>query len=167
MAAIQDFLEADHRRLESLLDRACVEADRIEPAAYDEFRLGLLRHIAIEEKVLLAEAKRLRGGEPLPAAARLRLDHAAIAAVLAARPIPEFVRELRALLDVHNVVEEGPDGVYAQCERLAGDGLPALLERVYAVPAVRVAPYSPPERIRGEIARALRSAWAPRGGRPA
>lgn len=167
MAAIQDFLEADHRRLEALLDRACADAGQVEREAFDAFREGLLRHIAIEEKVLLAEAKRLRGGEALPAAAQLRLDHAAIASILAARPTCEFIDELRALLGVHNTLEEGPDGVYAQCESLAGDGRPALLERIHAVPPVRVAPYSPPERIRREISRALRSAWAARGGRPA
>jgi hypothetical protein len=167
VAGIRDFLEHDHRELEALLASACADADRIDMDAFGLFRERLLRHIAIEEKVLLAEAKRLRGGVPLPAAAQLRDDHAAIAAILAARPTREFVGELTALLDAHNRVEEGTEGVYAECERLAADGLPALLERVRAVPPVRVAPYSPPERIRGEITRALRKAWASRGGRPA
>ena len=44
--------------------------------AYDLFRRGLLRHIAMEEKVLLPEARRLRGGSPLAIAVRLRADHA-------------------------------------------------------------------------------------------
>lgn len=162
MSAIHDFLEADHRRLDALFARATADPANIERAAYDEFREGLLRHIAMEEKVLLAEARRLRGGAPLPAAAQLRLDHAAIAAILAARPIPEFVGELRALLALHNRIEEGPEGVYAQCERLAGDGVAALLDRLRAVPPVRVAPYADPERIRGEIGRALKAARAAR-----
>ena len=163
MTAIRDFLEADHRRLEALLERACADPADVAREPFDAFREGLLRHIAIEEKVLLAEAKRLRGGAPVVAAARLRLDHAAIAAILAARPIPEFVHELRALLNVHNTIEEGPAGVYAECERLAGEGVASLLERIHAVPPVRVAPYADPERIRGEITRALRSAYAARG----
>jgi SAM-dependent methyltransferase len=163
--AIHDFLAADHRRLEALFDRACADLERVERVAYDTFREGLLRHIAMEEKVLLAEAKRLRGGDPLGRAAQLRLDHAAIAAILAARPVPDLVRELRALLDAHDAIEEGADGVYAECERLCGDGVAALLERIRAVPPVRVAPYADPERIRGEITRALRSAYAARGAR--
>jgi hypothetical protein len=166
MAAIQDLLEADHRRLEALLERACADAEGVAGAAFDEFREGLLRHIAIEEKIILVVAKHLRGGEPLPAAAQLRLDHGALAAILAVPPLPEFVQELRALLDVHNLLEEGPDGVYAQCERLAGDGVVVLLERIRAVPPVRVAPYSDPERIRGRIRLAVQAAWAGRGGRP-
>src|SRR5262245_13655717 len=153
MGPIHDFLAADHERLSALLDAG----------AWEEFRAGLLRHIAIEEKVLLAEAKRLRGGAALPAAAQLRLDHAAIASMLAVRPAAWVLAELRALLEVHNVVEEGADGVYAQCERLAGEDLAALRARALAVPPVRLAPAIDPERIRGEIARAVKAAWAARG----
>jgi hypothetical protein len=153
MGSIHDLLAADHERLGALLDSG----------AWEEFRAGLLRHIAIEEKVLLAEAKRLRGGAPLPAAAQLRLDHAAIASMLAASPAPWILTELRALLEAHNGIEEGGDGVYAECERLSGEGLPALHARILAVPPVRLAPCIDPERIRGEIARAVRAAWAARG----
>jgi hemerythrin HHE cation binding domain-containing protein len=162
MSAIRDLLEKDHERLDALLARATADPERASKEPYDEFRAGLLRHIAIEEKVLLAEAKRLRGGEPLPQAAQLRLDHAAIAAILAAQPDAELVRELRALLTLHNRIEEGDDGVYAACERLAGGGLPALLARIEAVPPVRVAPYANPDRIRAEIRRALAAAYAAR-----
>jgi len=153
MGPIHDLLAADHQRLGALLDAG----------AWEEFRAGLLRHIAIEEKVLLAEAKRIRGGAPLPAAAQLRLDHGAIATMLAAAPAPWVLTELRALLDAHNVIEEGEGGVYAACERLAGESLSDLHARVLAVPPVRLAPVIDPERIRGEIARAVRAAWAARG----
>ncbi len=165
MGAIRDFLEADHVRLDALLTQATSDATRIDDVAFTEFRAGLLRHIAMEEKVLLAEARRLRNSEPLPAAAQLRLDHAAIAAILAARPNAELVGELRAILEVHNLVEEGEDGVYADCERLAGDGVAALLDQLRAVPPVRLAPYAPAARIAAEIGRALRSAHAVRKAR--
>src|SRR5215471_2449433 len=112
MGSIQTFLEQDHARLDALLSRAVADPARIDETAYAEFRAGLLRHIAMEEKVLLADAKSRRGGEPLPAAAQLRLDHAAIAAMLAARPDEELVADLRALLALHNRIEEGDDGVY-------------------------------------------------------
>ena len=47
--ALARFLLDDHRRLEALLDRAATD-----PAAYEAFREGLLRHIAMEEKVRFA-----------------------------------------------------------------------------------------------------------------
>lgn len=163
MAAIHDLLAADHERLAALLERVVAAEPAAALFAWQEFRAGLLRHIAIEEKVLLADAKRRRDGTPLPAAAQLRLDHAAIASMLAATPAPWLLAELRALLDAHNAVEEGAEGVYAQCERLAGEDLASLEARVLAVPPVRLAPCIDPERIRGEIARAVRSAWEARG----
>src|SRR6516225_4464762 len=44
MGPLTKFLEDDHRRLEALLERADTDV-----AAYEEFREGLLRHIAMEE----------------------------------------------------------------------------------------------------------------------
>ncbi len=158
MGSIQDFLEADHRRLEALLDRACADTDHVELSAYGEFRAGLLRHVAMEEKVLLADAKTRRRGARLPAAAQLRLDHAAIAAMLAAQPDARLVGDLRALLAIHDPLEEGDDGVYAQCERLAGAEADALLRRLHDVPPARPAPYSPHARIAAEIRRAIDAA---------
>jgi hypothetical protein len=46
----------------------------IDHATYAEFRAGLLTQIGMEEKILLPVAQRARGDEPLPTAARLRLD---------------------------------------------------------------------------------------------
>lgn len=163
MGPIHLLLSADHDRLGVLLGRALADERSVDRSAYEQFRAGLLRHIAIEEKVILAEARRVRRGEPLPAATQLRLDHAAISAMLAAAPAPWVLAELRALLEAHNALEEGDDGVYAQCERLVGDGVDDLRARALAVPPVRLAPCIDAERIRGEIARAIRSAWAARG----
>src|SRR5262245_30995230 len=75
--AIARLLGDDHARLAGLLARAAAD-----PAAYAAFRRGLLRHIAMEEKILLPTAQRARGGKPLPLAGRLRLDHGALAALL-------------------------------------------------------------------------------------
>jgi hypothetical protein len=68
--AIYRMLAADHARLDRLLDRATAATGRIDPASYDGFRRGLLKHIAMEEKILLPAAQRLNGGEPLAIAAR-------------------------------------------------------------------------------------------------
>src|SRR5690606_18715222 len=112
--AITRFLTADHARLDALLD-AATNQEPHDLDAYAEFRRGLLRHIGIEEKVLLPAAQRASGGTPLPVAARLRLDHGAIAALLVPTPNPVIVATLRHILAQHNPIEEGTGGLYPTC----------------------------------------------------
>ena len=50
---ITDFLVKDHGRLEGLLQSAVAHAGSVNQGAYDQFRAGLLRHIGMEEKILL------------------------------------------------------------------------------------------------------------------
>jgi hypothetical protein len=147
---IQRFLGDDHARLEALLARGLEDA-----AAYAAFRSGLLRHIGMEERVLLPAARRARGGEPLPAAARLRLDHGALAALLVPSPTPAIVRAIRGILARHNPIEEGPDGVYAICERLAGADLDALVAALGAFPDVPVSPHVDSDLATSALRRAL------------
>ena len=82
------FLAEDHMRLDGLLQRAVTDAGAINHAAYAAFRAGLLRHIGMEEKILLPAAQRWHGGTPLPLAAKLRLDLGALAALLVPTPTP-------------------------------------------------------------------------------
>ena len=126
---VATFLADDHRRLHALLRRAAFDEH-----AYVEFRAGLLRHIGMEEKILLPAARVARGGEPLAAAAQLRLDHGALAALLVPSPTPAILHAIEAILEVHNGLEEGPDGVYAACERLVGADCETLLSRLRAAP---------------------------------
>jgi hypothetical protein len=69
---IYRYLAEDHARIDDALQRATSRPETIEPAAYAEFRAGLLRHIGMEEKILLPAARTARGGEPLPIASKLR-----------------------------------------------------------------------------------------------
>ena len=62
----------------------------------------------MEEKILLPAAQRATGGEPLPAAARLRLDHGALAALLVPTPTPAILATMRGILARYNALEEGP-----------------------------------------------------------
>jgi hypothetical protein len=139
---IYRFLAEDHARLDGLLLGSVTEAGTINRAAYGEFRAGLLKHIGMEEKILLPAAQRVRGGEPVAAAAKLRLDHSALAALLVPTPTPAIIAALRAVLKAHNPLEEGPGGVYECCERLAGDEGEALLAQLRAAPDVPVAPHA-------------------------
>ncbi|HJS67185.1 MAG TPA: hemerythrin domain-containing protein, partial [Nitrospiraceae bacterium] len=93
---ITHFLLEDHRRLEGLLQSAVAQVGSVDQGTYDQFRAGLLRHIGMEEKILLPAAQRLRGGEPLPIASKLRLDHGAIASLLMPPPTASIIATIRA-----------------------------------------------------------------------
>lgn len=138
---IEQFMTEDHVRLDALLERAVPLKGAIDEEAYAEFREGLLRHIGMEEKVLLPEAKRLRGGEPMPIAQQLRREHGRLAALLVPPPTPERCERVREALALHNPLEEGPEGLYAQIDALAGAEGAAIVEKLRAQPRVPVAKY--------------------------
>jgi len=151
---IRQFLADDHRRLDALLDRAANCSSDDELAAYDEFRRGLLKHIGIEEKILLAAAQRLLG-KPLAQAERLRQDHGALVALLMPLPAPSVIRAIKAILAAHNPVEEGPDGVYDICERLAKDEADDLLASIQNAPEVPTRPNMTSPKILDAARRAM------------
>lgn len=154
---ITRFLTEDHDRLDALLRRASARAEEVERASFDEFRSGLLRHIALEEKILLPAARVARGGTPLPIARRLRVDHGAITSLLVPTPTPEIVAELRSILEPHNVAEEEPGGLYEACDGLLADQAATLLERMRAYPPVKVARYQDGPNVHRTAASALAS----------
>lgn len=151
---IHQFLTADHARLDALLARSTA-ADALDLVAYDQFRAGLLRHIAMEEKLLFAEARVRRGGEPLPITRRLHCDHAALASLLVPPPDHVLLRAVREILDEHNPLEEGDDGLYATCEQLIGNDMAAVLARMKALPPLRIAQHVDEPRIYEHIDRML------------
>ncbi len=114
------FFADDHRRLDSLLRKAVAGEGPLDRAAYEAFRGGLLRHIGMEEKVLFTAARAARAGEPLAIAARLRVDHGAIAAILVPTPTREIVARLLSVLGPHNRREEEPGGTYDACDAALG-----------------------------------------------
>ncbi len=154
---IFQFLARDHARLDSLLSRAFREPADVDLTSFGEFRQGLLRHIALEEKLLIPAVTAARGGEPLPFARRLRVDHGALAALLVPTPARSTADELRKILVPHNVVEEGPGGLYETCDAVLSElEKQALLERMLAYPPVRVARYRDGPRVCRTAEEALR-----------
>lgn len=121
IGAIEAFMTADHARLDNLLGGAEHQDGTIDAPTFAAFRGGLLRHIAMEEKILIPFARLKRGGEPLPVASALRIDHGRIAKLLVPTPDRGVCDALRAALAAHNPLEEGPDGLYAACDALVGD----------------------------------------------
>ncbi|MBM2805069.1 MAG: uncharacterized protein HW419_2962 [Deltaproteobacteria bacterium] len=134
------FLADDHARLDALLQRAGANPTAIDLSAYGEFRAGLLKHIGMEEKILLPAAQKRRGGEPLAVAAKLRLDHGALAALLVPTPTQAIVAAIRTILAAHNPIEEGPGGVYEECENVAGVEADQILRQLRDAPNVRAVP---------------------------
>lgn len=153
---IQKILGEDHHRLDLLLQRARGGGRAIDVEAYEAFRAGLLRHISQEERILLPTAQRLRGGDPLPVAVRLRADHAVLAALLVPRPTHAVLDTIASILQEHNPLEEGPTGAYASCERLAGEDEKTLVQQLENVPPVRLAPHVDGPHVDEHIERLLR-----------
>jgi hemerythrin HHE cation binding domain-containing protein len=152
------FLANDHARLAALLERAKADAGTINYDAYAEFRAGLLKHIAMEEKILLPAARRLRGGEALPIADKLRRDHGALAALLVPTPTPAIIAKIHAILVTHNDIEEGSGGVYEVCEKLAGDEAESLVAEMRRMSDIKLAPHVDGPQVMEATRRALERA---------
>lgn len=153
-AVLHAFLAHDHERLDALLDE-CRRAEGVDCLEkYDEFRRGLLRHIGIEERVLFPELRKRRGVTSLEQ--QLHRDHAALAALLVPPPARAEIEQITAILETHNRLEEDEGGLYEILEELAGEDLAALMERVHAIPAIPVAPFSDTPLLRRTIEQLLR-----------
>lgn len=139
---IEAFMTEEHLRLDRLL-LASERADgSIDDVTYSYFRASLLRHIAMEEKVLLPFA-RVQNHEPLAIARVLREEHGEIAKLLVRTPTAAIVHDLKVVLFRHDGLEEGPAGLYATCDRLAGSIARAeeIVERLKRQPQVPLAKY--------------------------
>lgn len=153
---LASWFAADHARLDGLLRRSVAGPGAFDLEAFEAFRGGLLRHIALEEKLLLPAIRKARGGEPLPVGRRLRVDHGAIASLLVPTPDAEIVAELRSILEPHNAIEEEPGGLYQACDELLAAEAEDLLERIRAYPPVKLARHNDGPGVVRTAAEALR-----------
>lgn len=153
LGRIHAYLSQDHARLDALLIRATSHPEIVDPESYAELRAGLLRHIAIEEKVLFAGARAHPDRVPKQLIDQLHADHAALASLLVPPPTHALLATLRGILEEHNPLEEGPGGVYDLCEQLAGDEVAAQLARMHAIPAVRASQHLDEPRVHEHIER--------------
>ncbi len=142
MGTLYEFLSGDHERLDDLLERAFSNPEAIDLKAYAEFRQGLLKHIGIEEKIILPAIARFQNGKQAEVAARLRLDHGALVALLVPPPTPAIAATIRSILQVHNALEEKEDGLYHLIDNLAGAETESLLEKVKTTPEVPALPHN-------------------------
>jgi GMP synthase-like glutamine amidotransferase len=137
------FFADDHRRLDAFLRQATARDGPIDLEAFASFRAGILRHIGMEEKALFTVARNARGGQPLDLAARLRVDHGAIAALLVPTPTREIVAKLRSVLEPHNRREEEPGGAYDAADAALGlEAAEHLVEELRSFPEPPLKPYN-------------------------
>lgn len=140
---LHQLFSQDHDRLDALLQRAIAGEGPIDLEPFGRFRAGLLRHIGMEEKLLLPAARYARGGKPLEAAEQLRVEHGAIAALLVPTPTRALVALLVSLLAPHNRSEEDPGGVYDTCDdALGAAGAAWLIEELRSFPEPPLKPYA-------------------------
>jgi hypothetical protein len=154
---LYDLLSQDHQRIDAFFSSAVV-GDHIDTDSYEAFRGALLRHIGMEEKILLPAARRLNGGDPLTIARQLKADHAALAALLVPTPTIRILEQIRAVLWPHNTLEEAHGGLYDVCDRLGAAEVEQLLERLKAARPVPLAPHFDGQRAFDGIERLLRAA---------
>lgn len=140
LGPVETFLSDDHERIERLLARA-LGRDGIDQAAYAAFRSALLRHIALEEKILLPAARAARKGEPVPIIDVLHAEHGKLAKLLVRSPTPARIAEVQGLLAQHNGLEEGPGGLYSLCDALLIGVAMDLVAQMRAYPEVPLAKY--------------------------
>ena len=79
---LYDFFTEDHRRIDKFFEESIRDKHQVDLEKYYQFRIGLLTHIKMEEKILFVAAQKANGGEPLPLQAKLRLDHGALTSLM-------------------------------------------------------------------------------------
>jgi hypothetical protein len=139
---LSEYLSKDHDRLDELLTRSTAKPGVIDMEAYSEFRKGILRHISMEEKIVLPAIARWQGGRKAALAERLRLDHGAIVSLLVPPPSPSIVLTLRSIFAVHNPLEEQNGGLYELLDSMAGSETEEVLRELQSAPAVAVLPHN-------------------------
>lgn len=139
---LYDFFTDDHRRIEKLFEEATAKKGHVDLEKYHQFRIGLLTHIKMEEKILFVAAQKVNGGEPLPLQAKLRLDHGALTSLMVCVPTPEVLKVVNYILEQHDILEEEAGGMYEACEKLTQNETHQILETLKKVTPVPVRPFN-------------------------
>lgn len=139
---LYDFFTEDHRRIEVIFNDAIRDRSNVDLDKYHEFRVGLLTHIKMEEKILFVAAQKANGGEPLPLQPKLRLDHGALTSLLVCPPSPDVIKVIEYILEKHDILEEEEGGMYEACEKLTHHERQQILADLENVTPVPVHPFN-------------------------
>ncbi len=137
---LYNFFTKDHRRVENILEEATRDLNNIDTELYRQFRIGMLTHISMEEKVLFKAAQEANGGEPVEMARQLRLEHGAITSLLVPPPREDLIKVIQYVLEKHDEAEERDGGMYQICENLTRTRTEEILETLRNFPEVPVHP---------------------------
>jgi hypothetical protein len=152
------YLADDHRRLENILDKAAGGQSGFDLSIYDEFRKGLLRHIGIEERIVIPAIRNAGIEARSGLIEQIRLDHGAIAALMVPPPNDVIITVLRHILSGHNGKEEGPDGLYDLFESAAASQPDVFHDRMESTPGVPVMPLNDAPGVWDAVVRAVERA---------
>ncbi|HQF41785.1 MAG TPA: hemerythrin domain-containing protein [Ignavibacteriaceae bacterium] len=139
---LYNFFTNDHRRIESLFEKAVENPNDVQTDLYHQFRTGLLKHIKMEEKVLFPAAQKANDDVPLSLQAKLRLDHGALTALMVVPPTPDVIKVIRYVMEKHDILEEEEGGMYDVCEKLTESETQNLLEQLENTTEVPVHPHN-------------------------
>lgn len=139
---LYDFFTEDHRRIDKLFEESTRDKQYVDLEKYYQFRIGLLTHIKMEEKILFVAAQKANGGEPLPLQAKLRLDHGALTSLMVCFPTPGVIQAVNHILEQHDILEEEAGGMYEACEKLTQNETQQILEALKKVTPVPVHPFN-------------------------
>src|SRR5690554_477130 len=137
---IYNFLSTDHQRLDNLLNEAVADYNAIDSEKYHQFRVGLLTHIKMEEKILFPAVKKVNVNMHLPMIPQLRLVHGAITALMEIPPSKDLTKVIRYILHIHDLKEEESGSDYKICEQLAETDTAAILQAFRTTTPVPVHP---------------------------
>jgi len=140
---LHQFFTNDHRRIDTLLDKATQQPGVINSEYYDLFRRGLLRHIKMEEKILFPAAKKVNKAVMENLIPRYRLEHGALTALMVPPPDLPLIKVIRYVLEKHDTAEEEPGGLYDVCESLTSGETQELLNQLSHTEEVPVHPPNP------------------------
>lgn len=154
------FLGADHERLHTLLGASLAGPDGVRQEPFEQFRAGILRHISMEEKLLIPRATAALRGQRPTIADLLHVDHGAIAALLVPPPTRAIAAELSSILARHDRCEEEPGGLYAICDRALGAEASAnLVAELSKHPQVLVRPFNTSARVALHLKASVDRSW--------
>lgn len=156
--AISEYLAHDHDRLDGYLLQALSADGTINTEAYHLFRQGLMRHIGIEEKILIPALLSGPHTEIRPAIDRIRLDHSAVVALLVPAPSAVIITALRTILTGHNALEEENGGIYERGDLYDPEELRGIAQKMKEFPEVRSLPNNADPKILEATRRALQRA---------
>lgn len=127
---LHHFFTSDHHRIDNLLNQALANKPEVDMEYYHHFRIGLLRHIKMEENILFPAAKQVDPVQMKELIPQYRAEHGALTALMVPPPTMELIKVIQYVLERHDQKEEEPGGMYDICESLTKDQTEELLIRL-------------------------------------